>query len=379
MSLEEVQRVEWAVLDKKIKNWIQALKVVIQGLLVEERRICSQIFTANTYAVEECFTKAGKGCVLQLLSFADAIAFQERSCEKIFRVLDMYEALAELLPELVALFSGEARGFIKEEAERTLVRLGDAVRVTVAEFAKKICMVTSRRLLPGGQIHPLTRYVMNYVRFLPDYSHSLNYLLDGCDTEMEDVDMTPLGHCVMTLITHLLDKIEDRSKIYDDEALQNIFLMNNVMHIVQKVKGSELKTFLGDNWIRMRRGQIRTYYKGYLQASWTRVLACLTDDGLPRTAGKREGAGKCEGAPKERLMNFNLAYEKLYRTQTTWMVLDPQLREKLRISISEKLIPAYGSFVGRYQGPREGLREFKKYVKYSPEDLENQILDFFAG
>jgi hypothetical protein len=46
----------------------------------------------------------------------------------------------------------------------------------------------------------------------------------------------------------------------------------------------------------------------------------------------------------------------------------------LRISISKKLIPADLSGT-----KAEGLRNFTQYVKYIPEDLENQILTFFAG
>lgn len=69
MSLKEVQSMEWCILDNKMKKWIQALKVLVQGLLAEERRMCSQIFAADAYAEEDCFTQVAKGCVLQLLSF----------------------------------------------------------------------------------------------------------------------------------------------------------------------------------------------------------------------------------------------------------------------------------------------------------------------
>ncbi|CAO2196427.1 unnamed protein product [Urochloa humidicola] len=379
MSLEEVQRVEWGVLDGKMKKWIQALKVVVRGLLAEERRICSQILAADPNSEEECFTEAAKGCVLQLLNFGDAIAIGKRSSEKLFRILGMYEALAEVLPELEGLFAGQAREFIKEEAEGILDRLGDAVRGTIAEFASAIQGETSRRPLPGGEIHPLTRYVMNYVRLLADYNASLNQLLEYWDNEMNGVDnpnMTPLGHCVLMLITHLQSKIDEKSRLYEDEALQNIFLMNNLLYIVQKVKDSELKTLLGDNWIRKRRGQIRQYSTGYLRSSWTRVLACLRDDGLPQTMGS---SSALKAALKDRFKNFNMAFEELYRTQTSWRVVDPQLREELKISISEKVLPAYRSFVGRFRGQLEGGRGSARYIKYNPEDLENQVSDFFEG
>ncbi|KAK1698259.1 hypothetical protein QYE76_014956 [Lolium multiflorum] len=377
MSLKEVQSMEWSILDNKMKKWIQALKVLIQGLLAEERRICSQIFAAYAYGGEDCFTQVAKASVLQLLRFGDTIAIGKISQEKIFHIIGMYEALAELLPEIVALFSGEARGFMKEEAERTLVGLGEAVRCTVAEFVNTIHRDTSRISLPDGGIHPLTQYVMNYVVLLADYGNCLNHLLDGCESgELEISDMTPLGHTVMILITHLWDKIEDKAELYDDEALQNIFLLNNLLCIVQKVMNSELKTWLGDKWLCTRGDQMRTYFNGYLQSSWNRVIACLSVDGLLLMADR---SSALKDALKERFKNFNWAYEALYMTQTTWKVVEPQLRERLKLAISINLIPAYRSYVARYRGQLEGLNNFTEYVKYSPEDLENQILDFFEG
>ncbi|EMS50304.1 Disease resistance RPP13-like protein 4 [Triticum urartu] len=378
MSLEEVQRVEWSILADKMKKWTQALKVVIQGLLPEERRICNQIFAADAATEEECFTEAAKGCVLQLLRFGDAIAIGKRSSEMLFRILDMYEALAELLPELEALFSGEGKDFVKKEVERNLLRLGDAVLGTVAEFANAVQGESSRRRLPSGEIHPLTRYVMNYVQLLAGYSGWMNHLLDGRGTVLQkNADVTPpFANCVLILVTHLLDKIEDKSKLYDDEALRNIFLINNLWYIVQKVNDSELKTVLGDNWIHGRRGQIRACATGYLRSSWNRVLDGLRDDGLPHATGS---SSALKDALKERFKNFNLTYRELYRTHTAWKVVDPHQREELQISISERVIPAYRSFVERYRVQLEGDRNFAKYVKYSPEDLENQISDFFEG
>ena len=49
---------------------------------------------------------------------------------------------------------------------------------------------------------------------------------------------------------------------------------------MQRVKDSDLGGLLGDNWVRKRLGQIRQYAISYLRASWTKVLHCLTDEGI---------------------------------------------------------------------------------------------------
>jgi exocyst complex protein 7 len=55
-----------------------------------------------------------------------------------------------------------------------------------------------------------------------------------------------------------------------------------------------------------------------------------------------------------------------------------ELCVKLRIFITEKLIPAYGGLVGHYGHLIEIGRHPEKYIKYSVEDLESTLGDFFT-
>ncbi|EMS62494.1 Exocyst complex component 7 [Triticum urartu] len=183
---------------------------------------------------------------------------------------------------------------------------------------------------------------------------------------------TPSGRCMLELLTRLLSKMDEKSCLYDDAGLKHIFLMNNLYYIVQKVMDSPLRELLGDDWIRRHRGQIRQYETGYLRASWITVLSVLRDDG-----------GSAAPTVKDKARSFNAAFEELYRNQTAWKVIDPQLREELRIAVSERLIPAYRSFLSRPRpqtGSSGGSRHSaSKHVKYTLEDLEDYMLDFFEG
>jgi exocyst complex component 7 len=154
------------------------------------------------------------------------------------------------------------------------------------------------------------------------------------------------------------------SRLYDDVGLQNIFMMNNLYYAVQKVMDSPpLRELLGDDWLRRQRGQIRKYEAGYLRASWIAVLSGLRDDGGVASAAAHRTV-------RDQARSFNAAFEEMYRTQMAWKVSDPQLR----IAVSERLIPAYRSFLGR-----ASRLSVMKHVKYSLEDLENYVLDFFEG
>ncbi|XP_042499419.1 exocyst complex component EXO70B1-like [Macadamia integrifolia] len=384
LSIEEVQKIEWRSLDEKMKKWIQATKTLIRFLLPGEKRLCEQVFGGSELIREVCFTEGAKGCVMQLLNFVEAIAIGRRSPEKLFRILDMYEALAGALPELQVLFSDGSGDYVYSEVQSILVVLGEAAKGTFAEFANAVQSEKSRRPVQGGEIHPLTRYVMNYIKFLVDYSDSLNQLLEsGVNGEEGDDDnnsqqarMSPLGHCLHSVISSLDSNLEEKSRFYEDAAMRYVFLMNNNLYIVQKVKDSELGKLLGDQWVRKRRGQIRQYATSYLRASWTKVLSCLKDEGI---GGSGSSSNVSKVALRERFKNFNLGFEEIYRTQTAWKVPDPQLREELRISISEKVIPAYRAFLGRFGSHLESGRHAGKYIKYTPEDLENYLLDLFEG
>ncbi|KAL6885843.1 hypothetical protein ACP4OV_010104 [Aristida adscensionis] len=395
LSIDEVQRVEWKHLNDKMKKWVHGVKTVVRSLLTGERRLCDQVLAASDELRDECFVESTKGCIMQIRNFGDAVAVCTRSPEKLSRILDMYEALAEVIPELKELFFGSYGDDVIHDLEGVLERLGDAVKGTLLEFGKVLQQESSRRPMMAGEIHPMTRYVMNYLRLLVVYSDTLDTLLD--DNGAPDIDhntlhngtdedgeylksLTPLGRRLVKLISYLEANLEEKSKLYEDGALQCIFSMNNTLYIVQKVKDSELGRILGDHWIRRRRGKIRQNSKSYLRISWTKVLSYLRDDGHGSSgSGSFSGSGNSSSRIKDKFKNFNLAFDEIYRSQTLWKVPDPQLREELKISISENVIPAYRAFTGRYGSLVDSGRNSGKYIKYTPEDLENHLSDLFEG
>ncbi|XP_073269262.1 exocyst complex component EXO70B1-like [Primulina huaijiensis] len=384
LSIEEVQRMEWRSLDDKMRKWIPEVKLVVRDLLSGEKRLCDQIFTGSDLIKEVCFLETSKGCVMQFLNFGEAVAVGRRSAEKLFRILDMYDALAAILPDLQALFMDEDAGdMVCSEAKGVLDALGETAVGTFVEFENAVQGEVSRNPMQNGGIHPLTRYVMNYAKLIVDYSDTLNSLLEtlenksGLEKKNNDnleTSFSLIAQRLLALISSLESNLEEKSRMYEDGAMPYIFLMNNILYIVQKVKDSELRKVLGDNWIKKRRGLIRQHATHYLRAAWSKVLSYLKDEGI---GGSSSSATKV--ALKERFKNFNTCFEDIYRIQTAWKVPDPQLREELRISISEKVIPAYRSFLGRFGSQLESGRHAGKYIKYSPEDLENYLLDLFEG
>lgn len=63
-----------------------------------------------------------------------------------------------------------------------------------------------------------------------------------------------------------------------------------------------------------------------------------------------------------------------------WVVFDDHLRDELKTSVTQNLLPAYWNFIGKFQNSPEAGRNPEKHIKYSVEDVEAQINnDLFRG
>jgi exocyst complex protein 7 len=344
------------------------------------------------------FCEMSKGIMMQMLSFGEAVAISRRSPEKLFKILDMYETLRDLIPDIDSIFSGSSGTSVRSEASGILMRLGEAARGTFAEFENAIQRDGSKTPVPGGTVHPLTRYVMNYIKLLCDYTVTLKQLFGENKKEVRmllgDSNGTPVAYggddardgkeelsplaVQINWLTHVLrNNLEGKSKLYKDVALTHLFLMNNVHYTVQKVKSSEVRALIGDDWVRKHTSLVRQYATSYQRAAWSKVLGFLRDEGIHSSVSLSTGVSRV--VLKDRFKNFNLAFDEVHKAQSTWVVVDPELRDELRIYIADKILPAYRAFVGRYGQFLETGRHPDKYIKYQPEDLEAAIGDFFEG
>lgn len=389
LSIGDVQRLEWDALEAKIRRWIRAAKVCVRILFASEKVLCERIF--EDPADDTCFMETVKGPAIQLFNFAEAISISRRSPEKLFKILDLHDALLDLLPDVEAVFRSNLSESIRVQASEILSRLAEAARGILSEFENAVQREPSRVPVPGGTIHPLTRYVMNYISLISDYKQTLLELIVSkpryCEEDQtavpemelsEGEERSPLAFHLIWIMMNLQHNLEGKSKHYKDTSIAYLFIMNNIHYIVQKVKGSpELREIIGDHYLRKLTGKFRQAATSYQRATWVRILHCLRDEGLHVSGSFSSGVSR--SALRERFKTFNSMIEETHRTQATWLIPDPQLREELRISIAEKLLPAYRSFLGRFRGHIESGKHPEMYIKYSVDDLENAVLDFFEG
>lgn len=369
-SCGDVLKMEWEDLNGAMRKWTRVLKIITRVYLASEKQLCEQILGDFESISTACFIEISKGTILSLLNFGEAVALRSCQPEMLERFLSMYEVSAELLLDVDNLFPDETGSFLRMAFHELSEKLAVRTTATFLKFKDAIASDESSRAFAGGGIHHLTRYVMNYLKLLPEYTDTLNSLLQNLEVDDSIPEKTgqdilpstfsPMARHLRSIVTTLESNLDRKAQLYADESLKFIFLINNYHYMVQKVKGSELRHFFGDEWIRKHIARYQHDVTNYERSTWSSILSLLKDNNDSVTT------------LRERCRLFALAFDDVYKNQTRWSVPDPELRDDLHISTSVKVVQSYRGFLGR-----NATRIGEKHIRYTCEDIESLLLDLF--
>ncbi|VVA90251.1 unnamed protein product [Arabis nemorensis] len=366
LSTEEVQETPWQDLEDEIDRWIKAVTMVFRVFFPSERLLCDRVFSdlSVSSVTDLSFMEVCRGTTTQLLNFADAIALGSRLPERLFKVMDLYEAIQELIPKMETLFSNQYCLPLKHEADAIHKRLGDAIRGIFMELENLIRRDPPKTAFPGGGIHPITRYVMNYLRAACKSRQSLEHILDQTGNETGS-DTRPLSVQIRWVLELLESNLEGKKRTYRDPALCFLFMMNNGKYILDKVSDNELGLILGEDWIVKHTAKLRQYHSSYGRSSWNQLVGLLrTESPYPKLV--------------ESLRLFKDRFDEVCLTQSQWVVTDKQLREELQSSVAGVVSPAYSNFISRLkESPEINGRRGEPFIAYTVEDLELRIKGLF--
>uniref|UniRef100_A0A7N1A9F7 Exocyst subunit Exo70 family protein n=1 Tax=Kalanchoe fedtschenkoi TaxID=63787 RepID=A0A7N1A9F7_KALFE len=371
LSSEEVQGVSWAELDEEIERWVKGATLALKVLFPSERRLCDRVFAGAQLAstADLAFMEVCRGATIQILNFADAVGIRSRAPERLFKVLDLFETLRDLMPDFEAQFSDQYSAPLRNEAAVVVKRLGEAIRGIFMELENLIRRDPANTPFPGGGVHPITRYVMNYLRAAFRSRDTLEQVFEGSAVEYRKSDERTLPASLVVQIDWIMELLESnleaKSKVYRVPALCSLFMMNNGRYIVQKMKDSELGAILGDEWIRKQSAKVRQYLANYHRNSWSKVLGAL----------KLEAGTVTAVSMKEKLKLFNMHLEEILKVQSTWIFFDQRVQEDLKASVVE----SYRNFIGQFLRLPELGRQPNKLVSYSVEDVEAMMNQLFRG
>lgn len=374
-----IKKMDWDVLELKIKTWLNAVKIAVRTLFNGERILCDYVFANSNTMRESCFSEVVKEGGRILFGFPKKVAKSKRpSPERIFRILDLYNAVAALWPEIESIFSFESISVVRSKAIGSLTRLGESVRSIITDFESAINKDSAKsHFHHGGGIHQLTRDAMNHISQLSDYEIPLSDIFADWPfpvhssipeslleiSNPEDDPASPAAVRLAWLILVLLCKIDLKAEFYKDVALSYIFLANNLHFVISKVRQSNLRLVLGQEWISRNESKLKQYIFNYEKVGWNKVLSALPEN----TAD--------EIAPEEvkfRLKRFNAAFEATYRTQSSWVISDNKLRDEVEALVSNKVVSAYTAFCERY---REVVMD--THTKFRPDELTKYMSKLF--
>ncbi|KAD4385053.1 hypothetical protein R6Q59_026665 [Mikania micrantha] len=380
-SLNQINKMSWEVIEPKIKAWLHALKVALKSLFYGERILCDYVFSSSDKIRESCFSEICKERAVMLFEFPELVARSKKSMDRMFRTLDMYSAIFDQWSDIEMIFAFDATAVVRTQAVTSYAKLGEAVRAMLTDFETVLQKEASKAPVNGGGIHPLTRYVMNYLVFLSDYIESLSEILadwplDHVTSPLpesyfsamnSDVSSTVSARIAWLLLV-LLCKIDAVAELYKDVAQSYLFLVNNLNYVVSKVSNSNLRLLIGEDWLEKHKQKVKQYAGNYERMGWSKVISSLPANPTVENLSIEEA--------RDCFRRFNLEFNEACQKQSTWVISDHKLRDEIKISLSKKIFPAYQTLYERF---REHFRGVHSVVRYAPDDLGNYLSDLFHG
>ncbi|KAF9676768.1 hypothetical protein SADUNF_Sadunf08G0037300 [Salix dunnii] len=379
----QIHKMNWEALEHMVKNWIDAVKIAVKTLFNGEKALCDHVFSASLTIKESCFSEISRGAI-NLFKFPVIVAKCKKLPERIFPLMELYEALSDLQPEVELIFNSESTSDIKLQIVSSLHGLGESICAILSDFVSTIQNDSSKTLIVGGGIHPLTQKVMNYISSLADYSRILSDIFSDSppprntalpeayfETPTSDSSLTPAVSVHLAwLILVLLCKLDRKAEVYKDMSLSYLFLANNLQVVLDKVCTTRLNVLLGEDWVFKLAEKVIQYASTYETMAWGKVFSSLPDINSPPLSPEEA---------KECFQRFNAAFEEAYKKQASWVVPDMKLRDELKVSIAKELIPAYKEFYNTHRMTMRRENNLEMFVRFTPDDLENYISALFHG
>ncbi|KAL6191559.1 hypothetical protein ACLB2K_037949 [Fragaria x ananassa] len=295
--------------------------------------------------------------MIQLLNFAEGIAMAKRAAEKLFKTLDMYEAVKGVVPKMDELFPEARVKDLKTETTTVLARLGEAAICIFCDLENSIKAETGRNPVPGGAEHAKIERTDSTSKSRDEY--------DARDTSYAVADDESPFAVQLARVMALLDSnLEAKSKLYKEVALSST---RRMLHLAEDQGLSGDQRMHGRHVVSEEVVGAAAVPQELPERDVEPAAEFLEPRGL-------SNHGKVQKPVlKERFKSFNAMFDEIHKTQSTWVVSDEQLQSELRVSISAVVIPAYRSFLGRFAQVLDPGRQTEKYVKFQPDDIETWV------
>ncbi|KAJ0537506.1 putative exocyst complex component Exo70, cullin repeat-like-containing domain superfamily [Helianthus annuus] len=233
VSMEDVHKSKWVSLEPDITRWVKLTNHCSRVLFVEERKLGETVFSEHLPVFTGVFINLIRGITTSLLEFPTTVAIEKPKAKRLFKFLDIYESIHDLSVAVEESDSNDVKleEYCNLKSEISIV--GDTIGEVVVNMFNDLKQTISNdnnKTTVQGAVHPLTRYVMGYVKCaFDDYHNTLEHIFrkhveNEASSNMEN---SSLSQQLLDVIELLDANLETKSTSYKDPSLRYIFLMNN--------------------------------------------------------------------------------------------------------------------------------------------------------
>ncbi|CAH9094952.1 unnamed protein product [Cuscuta europaea] len=368
-------------IESHIARWGRHLEFAVKHLFEAEYKLCNDVFDErlglNVWM--SCFAKiAAQAGILAFLQFGKTVTESKKDPIKLLKLLDIFSSLNKLRLDFNRLFGGAACAEIQNLTRDLIKRV---IEGSCEIFWELLLQVELQRQTPP----PLDGSVPKLVIFITDYSNKLlgddykQILAQALAIERswkhEKFQEQFLVDELLNIMKSVEVNLETWSKGYQDHVLSYFFLMNNHWHLYIHLKGTKLGALLGDIWLQKHEHYKDIYSDSFLKESWSKLPGLLSREGLILFSGGRATA---RDLVKQRLKVFNEAFDEMYQRQSSWVILDKDLRQKTCQRTVQAIVPVYRSYMQNY-GPLVEQQDgsASKYARYTVQTLEKMLNSLF--
>ncbi|KAG8381973.1 hypothetical protein BUALT_Bualt05G0028200 [Buddleja alternifolia] len=377
LSVSEFNNV--ASIEVYIAQWGKHLEFAMKNLFEAEYKLCNDVFERMGIDVwKSCFAKiAAQAGILAFLQFGKTVTESKKDPIKLLKLLDIFASLNKLRLDFNRLFGGDTCVEIQNLTRDLIKRVIEGVCEIFWELSVQVEL---QRHTPPPQdcgIPRVATFITDYCNKLlgDDYKPILTQaLVIEKSWKHEKFQERILIDELLNLVKSIEMNLETWSKGYEDAISSYIFLMNNHWHLYKYLKNTKLGDLLGDNWLSEHDQYKEYYFTIYLRESWGKLPSLLSREGLIMFSGGRATA---RDLVKQRLKSFNEAFDDIYKKQSSCVISDKDLREKMRRVIIQTVVPVYRSYMQNYGPLVEQDASTSKYAKYTSQSLEKMLNSLF--
>ncbi|CAH2077359.1 unnamed protein product [Thlaspi arvense] len=362
-----------------IAQWGNHLEFAVKHLFEAEFKLCNDVFErigSNVWM--DCFSKiAAQAGMLAFLQFGKTVTECKKDPNKLVKLLDIFTSLNKLRADFNRLFGGAACIEIQNFTRDLIKKLIDGVAEIFWELLAQVEIQKKTPPPSDGGVPRVVSFVTDYCNKLigDKYKSTLTQvLLIHKSWRSERFQDNQLIVEVLRIIKAIEQTMDEWMKAYPDPTLAHFFAMNNHWHLYKNLKGTRIGGLLGDTWLK-EHDQYKEYYATvFLRDSWGKLPSHLSREGLINFSG---GHATARDLVKKRLKSFNDAFDELYKKQSTWVLPEKELRDRVCQQIVQAIVPVYRSYMQNYGPVLEKDPSSSKYVRYTVVALEKIISSLY--